>query len=439
MATQPLGAVPEIAVRSEPPSRDEREINLRWLVRLRWAAVIGQGVTIAVAHSGLHIAVPVVPLALLVAVEALSNLALTVWLKAEPHPPESVAIGIVAFDLLLFTTLLYFTGGPSNPFSFLYLIHLALAALMLRPAWTWALVALTLLCSGGLFLAHVPLPMGHEGHHAHHAGGSEFDVHLKGMWVALGVAASFIVYFLSRVRRELQDREADLARARERSAQSEQLAALGTLAAGAAHELASPLSTIAVAASELERSLTGSDSAIIDDVRLVRSQVARCRDVLSRLAADAGQTTGEAAEPIDVAQVIESALADIDGKERVKIEISAAARGERPELPLRSLAQALKSVVENALDAGQGEVAIRSDTEGGHLLLQVSDPGPGMTKEILRRAREPFFTTKPPGRGLGLGLFLAESIATQIGGKLRIESAPNSGTTVTLELPGSAR
>ena len=154
-------------------------------------------------------------------------------------------------DLLLFSALLYLSGGPANPFSFLYLIHIALAAVVLPPRKSFALVVSALCCSLALFWANVPLP--HD--HSHHQ--QEYSWHMRGMWVAFGLAACFIVYFIQRVLRELGAIEEQLATSRERVTRGEAVAALAMLSAGAAHELASPLSTIALASGELLRTLTG--------------------------------------------------------------------------------------------------------------------------------------------------------------------------------------
>ena len=151
----------------------------------------------------------------------------------------------MALDVLLFSGLLYLTGGPNNPFSFLYLIPIALASITMRAAWTWMLVGLSLACSAFLFATHQPLALGDHSRH--------MSLHLRGMWVAFGVAASFIVYFLLRVRRALERHERELDAARAGGARQERLASLATLAAGAAHELLTPLSTIAVIAGDLQR------------------------------------------------------------------------------------------------------------------------------------------------------------------------------------------
>ena len=143
----------------------------------------------------------------------------------------------MAIDVVILTGLLFFTGGPFNPFSFLYLVHIALGAVVLRPVWTWSLVALSLVCSGALFYGHVWLKLDYSdpASHAQH-----MRMHLEGMWIAFAVAAGFIVYFVTRVRRALARREADLAAERALAARNERLASLATLAAGAAHELATP-------------------------------------------------------------------------------------------------------------------------------------------------------------------------------------------------------
>ncbi|HMJ10966.1 MAG TPA: HAMP domain-containing sensor histidine kinase, partial [Polyangiaceae bacterium] len=309
------------------------------------------------------------------------------------------------------------------------------AALVLRPRWMWALVTLALLCSALLFVKHVPLSTGHEGHHEH---GHDYGMHLRGMWLALAVAASFIVYFLHRVMRELSEREEELARVRERTAQHERLAALATLAAGAAHELASPLSTIAVVSKELERRLERSASSEeIADARLVREQVERCRGILSQMAADAGEPFGDVTRPLTPAELVALALQDLTGSERVKVSISAEAAAASLLVLPRPLAQALRSLLKNALDASPVDTGVNLlvTRSGGEWRLEVQDRGSGMTPEVEAHAIEPFFTTKPTGQGMGLGLFLSKSVAEQHGGRLELASSAGVGTRAALIVP----
>jgi two-component system, sensor histidine kinase RegB len=437
-------------------------INLSWLVRLRYGAITGQIAVLLVVDRLMGMALPLLPLGVILGLEVATNLACSAWLRRAASVREYHVGALVALDVILFTLLLYFTGGPTNPFSFLYLIHIALAALVLGSRWMWALVALTLACSGALFLRHAPLSfdeppaaidhahMDHAAHLEHmarmergaHAGhGSDshdYGMHLRGMWVALAVAASFIVYFLQRATRELAQREAELRRVREHTAQNERLASLATLAAGAAHELATPLSTIAVVARELERRLEQAvDDAASTDARLIREQVERCRGILSQMAADAGEPVGDVVESLSVGELLGTATAGLDQSDRVDVKISTGA-SDQPIVALpRPLAQALRSLLKNALDATQApervELDVTLDRSGWR--FAVNDRGPGMTPDVRARAMEPFFTTKPAGQGMGLGLFLTKSVAEQHGGRLEIDSAPGRGTRAWLVLP----
>jgi two-component system sensor histidine kinase RegB len=290
---------------------------------------------------------------------------------------------------------------------------------------------LALAGTGFLFLDYRELPL--EGlSHADH-----MRVHLRGMWVAFGAAASFIVYFLARVRRALAEREADLASARATAARQEKLASLATLAAGAAHELSTPLSTIAVVAKELERQL-GEASPQRDDIKLIREQVERCRTILAHLASDAGTATGEHAVRVPLERLIATSMERTRERPPVRVELDGAAPASL-QLPERAVAQAIASLIRNAQDASpaEAEVLLRAapPQDDGFMRIEVRDHGVGMPAEVLARVGEPFFTTKAPGRGMGLGVFLTRSVVEGLGGQLRIDSQPGRGTVATLLLP----
>ncbi|MGZ3458986.1 MAG: ATP-binding protein, partial [Archangium sp.] len=203
--------------------RDAHAINLSWLLRLRWGAVVGQVALILGVHFGLGLPQRLGPLFATVAVAAASNGALGLWARRERPIREWLPWAVMALDVVLLTVLLDLSGGPLNPFSALYLVHIALAAVVLRAGWTWALTGLAIACFGALFAAPVE-------HHLH-----DVRMHLVGMWAAFALAAGFIVYFVQRVTRALAAREAELVEARAASARHEKLTALATLAAGAAH------------------------------------------------------------------------------------------------------------------------------------------------------------------------------------------------------------
>ena len=411
--------------------RETDRINFAWLIRLRWAAIAGQLVTIGSVHFAMGLAIPIVPLLVLVGVEVASNVGCA-WLARRRRPRQAWLAAVMVLDVLLFSGLLYLTGGPLNPFSFLYLIPIALASITMRAAWTWALVMLSLACSGFLFATHEPLPLGD---HARH-----MSLHLRGMWVAFGVAASFIVYFLLRVRRALERHERELEAARGAAQRQERLASLATLAAGAAHELLTPLSTIAVIAGDLQRDLAqpGTSPRAVEDARLVRAEVDRCRAIIERMRADAGDTAGEGFAAVPVAALVESAVGGVaDSRVGVRPEIAEAVGARLLTVPPRAVGQALSALIENAQQASPAgdDVVVRVAPAGRQIRFEISDRGQGMPADVLARVGEPFFTTKPAGKGMGLGVFLARAVADRLGGEVTITSAPGTGTSVVFALP----
>lgn len=417
-------------------------INFGWLIRLRFATVVGQALTVAVVRWGMDLEIPIAPLYALVGLSLVSNLAGIAYARVA-IPQDWWLLCAMAFDVLTFSGLLYLTGGPENPFSFLYLVPIAIAAITLRPAWTWMLVLLSLASSAVLFARHRPLPMagGHAGH---------MVLHLRGMWVAFGVASAFIVYFLLRVRRALAARDRELDASRNLAARQERLASLATLAAGAAHELATPLSTIAIVAKDLERAVAaGGSPATVEDVRLMRQEVERCRQILARMRTDAGDQAGERFVRVSVRELVADCLGDGspgdgspgdgspgDGSIDVALDESVAAG--TATLPRHAVAQALRGLLDNARQASPpgSPVSLRVSADGGRrLVFEVADHGSGIAPEILGRVGEPFFTTKPTGKGMGLGIFLARAIVERLGGELSIGSTPGAGTTATVSLP----
>ncbi len=416
-----------------PPKSTSREsaskVHFGWLIRLRFGAVLGQILVIAAVSLGLSTRLPLLPLGCVIGLE----LCLNAWSMLRARSPRPIderhLTWSLSLDLLLFSALLYFSGGPANPFSFLYLIHIALAAVVLPPRTSVLLVVSALGCSLGLFWLHVPLPHDHSQH------GHEYSWHMRGMWVAFGLAAGFIVYFIQRVLRELRQIEEQLLASREKAARGEAVAALGMLSAGAAHELASPLSTIALASGELLRHLPEDSTAARGDVLLIKSQVERCRAILDQLALEAGQAHGSGFGELTWATILEPSLAGLD---RGRLQVTTPA-GDPFKLSgsLGAVPQALRNLLRNALDASapRGAVRLAVSQRPGELAFSVEDDGPGMPEAVLARATEPFFSTKPRGEGMGLGLFLAQSVAEQMGGRLELSSAAGSGTLARLVLP----
>ena len=431
----PLGAP---ALKQEPSRpafrRSAREVVARlsssaialgWLVRLRWHAAAGQALTVLVVTQVLGLAVPVVPLLVLVAATAVSNLLLALWLRRAPPVRPGVLAGVLSLDLLLLTGLLALSGGPENPFGMLYLVHVTLAALVLGPRWTVLIALLAVLGHSSLFAFHVPI-----------VGGLE-SLHLPGTWIAFTLTAAVIAFVVARVSAALKDRQEAVVRAQQFAARAEKLASLSTLAAGAAHELGTPLGTIAIAANELESLILEEPGEALEDARLIRDEVERCRDILERMSARAGRSLGEVPERTTTGAILARLREQLGAAELARLHVDAG-----PDLPLwcpsRGLVQVLANLVRNGLQASeatQASVTVTARGDADRLSFTVEDQGSGVPSALLPRLGEPFFTTKPPGQGMGLGLFLTQTYAELCGGRLELASEEGRGTRVTLELP----
>ena len=420
--------------RSPVPERNW--VNIQWLARLRWAEIAGQASTVLVAQFLTHGALPIASLFLVIGVGLVSNLALELYFFGDRRrssvdaPPVEVRVHewqvalVMALDIALLTGLLYLTDGPHNPFGFLYVVQIALATVLVRAKWTWMLVGLAFVGFGILLVAHQPLEIPDQSR-------------VIGMWVALGVASAFVVHFLLRITAALADRETELAETRNLAARQERLAALATMAAGAAHELSTPLGTVALAAQELERALDKQQlPELASDARLIREQVGRCRTILEQMQQGAG-TVGEGVLACAVRELLDESLIGIRPTPTVLTELPDDVARSPLRLPPRAVSQALRSLVTNAQDASppNTSVVVSVWRVADLLTIAIRDRGPGISTELMARIGEPFFTTKAPGRGMGLGLFLARAVIEGVGGNLRIDSRPDVGTEVFVELP----
>ncbi len=419
------------------------QINLTWLLKLRWLAVGGQVVTIFGARVVLDLDMPLDRLLPIIAVAAITNAGLEVWMRgrlAREDAPfrgrgEWILASIMVLDIVALSALLYVSGGTDNPFSLFYLVNIALATTLLKPIWAWLITGLAVCCFISLYFFHQPLPALREPVPFRIEG----DFTSVGMLVAVAGAATILVYFMTRVKGELARSESRRRHERQRQAQVDKFEALATLAAGAAHELATPLSTIAVISKELELELerSGPLPNAIEDAQLVRREVDRCRAILDQMSLDAGETVGEEMLRIGPEEWLRRAIDALRERARVVVDLDEDAEKVEMTLPVRATTRAVRSVVKNGLDASPSdqEVRVRCSLDGQTLVVNVRDRGTGMDPETVKRAMEPFYTTKEPGRGMGLGLFLARSVIDRIGGTLVMDSQLGVGTSVTIRIP----
>lgn len=407
-------------------------LALPWVAKLRYGLLTGLIALILTAHFVFGMELPILWLTAPLAVAAISNLTLQHFSGAFS---DRSALGILlTLDTLCLTALLSLTGGPANPFTLLYLVQITLSAVILSKEWTWALGGLSVACFAFLFPVHRVVPV-FEGHHTYQG----FSVHLAGMWIAFAAASLVITVFIGKVSEALRKREQETLSLRDQVARDERLTSIVTLAAGAAHELGTPLGTIAVASKDLEL-YAGSvlrDRVVADEARLIRSEVDRCRLILQQMSARGAQALGETPVPMGLGEALGRVKQGVAPSERVLVRVEIAGELRDVVLPPDATQQALTALVRNALDASNGgqPVLLRAECVAGNLRFTVQDSGCGMPRETLDRVAEPFFTTKPPGRGMGLGTFLVRAYAESLNGSLVFESDAGVGTKVILELP----
>jgi two-component system sensor histidine kinase RegB len=405
-------------------------IALPWIMSLRYAGAAGQVAAVLTTRYLLGIRLPVGWMLVVPALVVVSNL----WgARVASGRARPLVVGFFLLDIFGLTALLGMSGGAANPFTLLYLVQVTLAAVILRRRETWAMGALSALCYAGLFAVGGRVPELEM-----HAHGSGASLHLVGMWIAFAVAAALVALFSGKISELLREHEESQRRMQEELARKDRLAALATLAAGAAHELSTPLGTIAVVARELERHATqvSGDEAVAEDSRLVRQEVERCREILGRMRLEGAQPGGEPLVDVEAGALLESVARQARAGEQLRIRLPETGAPRLPAIPRHATEQAVLALVKNALEAGEGKpVEIAVHEEPGAVRIEVRDAGRGMTAETLRHAGEPFFTTREPGQGMGLGVFLVRTLAESLGGGLELQSAPGEGTVAALRLP----
>ena len=438
------------------PENDHYYANTKWLLKLRWVAVVGQLVTILGSAWLFQVQIPMAwAMTTVIVVTLVSNVLLMFWSSHWQQPrTESIAVDypssswslilglVLILDMLSLTTLLFATGGPNNPFCLFFFVNLSLSALLLNRYWAWAITALTFCCYCFLLFEHYQIPQLNMGLDTIRQAG-EFSIMHKGLLASFLTCACVIVYFMTRLTDELHDQQMQTRRAQLLQSNSEKVEALGTLAAGTAHELATPLSTIAIVAKDVEKAFEkhppdfpGAED-VIEDVHLIRSELDRCRKIIDRMSSHAGDTIGESIRAISVEEISMTTLDGIADSDRVKLSLPATAKEQFLSVPRDALCQAMRAIIQNGIDADSNgkpvEVIVSEVSTSWQWLIK--DQGDGMSNEQLKRVSEPFFTTKPPGKGMGLGVFLARNVVGRLGGTIEFETRPEKGTTVRLLLP----
>ncbi len=425
------------------PVSDARRIKLDTLIKLRWLAIAGQTGAILFVGIALGYPFPIGWCFALVALSAWLNLFLKLRFPASLRLGNAAAALLLGYDIVQLSVLLFLTGGLENPFSILLLVPVMVSATTLSPRYTVTLGAVVLAISSLLTLQHFPLPWPVD---------TRLDYplpYLAGVWVALLCALVFMGIYTFRVAEEGRLLSDALTATELVLAREQHLSALDGLAAAAAHELGTPLATIAVVAKELEREMPPG-SAAAEDIALLRSQVTRCREILGRLTSLSSTTDWRLArQPVPVL------LAELTEPYRgggVTIEVTVE-RGDGPE-PIGqrnpAILYGLGNLIENAVDFARSKVEITANWTRTAVIIVVGDDGPGFAPEIIRHIGEPYVTTRAtPGSetkpdheagGLGLGFFIAKTLLERTGARLELtnRSPPRQGALVRIRWPRAA-
>jgi two-component system sensor histidine kinase RegB len=427
--------------------------HLRRIFLLRSGAILAQFVTLTLLHRFLSPDFSWAPMLGAVGFLTLVN-ALTWWRLSLNVPVGSLELFLqLSMDVLVLTVLLYYGGGSTNPFVSLYLLPLVIAAATLPRRFTWGMAALTITCYSLLMVWYVPLPTGHTQHsaaamppvqamdHMHHhmdtaapvvtASPLEdaFNTHVLGMWLGFVISAMVVAYFAVEMTRAVRVRDAQLTRVREETLRNERIVALGTQAAGAAHELGTPLSTMSVVIGEMRNECESTEQQ--ENLQILDEQVRNCKRILDSLLSQAQETAVE----LTLEEFIRNVL-DEWQLLRPTVHYCFQTSGKQPAPRLRAdpaLRSALLNLLNNAADASPDEMDILLLWNDEQMTLEIRDHGPGLTPEAAARAGSAFFTTKQEGRGLGL--FLANATLERLGGSVRLSNRDGGGATTEVILP----
>jgi two-component system sensor histidine kinase RegB len=417
------------------PDETARRI-LRRLFLLRNITILGAGLGIAIAQISYNLKLPLPPLLLTLGLLALLNLLTWLRLKLQFNIANSELFVQLLLDIAGITSLFFFTGGATNPFVWFYLLPLIIAATILPGGYTWVMAGLCIACYSALFFYNVPLPQSGMQHNAgmHHDGG--FQMHVFGMWLGFVFSAGFVAFIIVGLAHSLRERDRKLAEAREQALQNERLVALGTLAAGAAHELGTPLGTMAILAAELEKEYTDAGHEDLHrKLGILRKQVDRCKEALSVISASAGAGRAESGHRMTVRQYLDAVLEEWR-QQYPHASLMAHISESAPEAMIiaeRTLTQALHNVLSNAADASPEAVTLEADWSQDTLTLTVADRGPGLREDVYEQLGKQPVTTKP--EGLGVGLYLAHATIRRLGGNLGVSNRKQGGTQVRITMP----
>ncbi|MFZ6771251.1 ATP-binding protein [Undibacterium sp. SXout7W] len=407
--------------------------NMLQLIQLRWIAVFGQLSTILIVTAQFGIPLPLVKmlyvLICLIGFNIASHLR---W-----HERQFVTNGELLFALLIdvasLTAQLYFSGGTTNPFAFLYLLQVILSAVLLAPWSTWIIVIFSSLGLAGLSVFSEPLllPHGDEGRLS--------NLYVAGLLICFMLNAALLVFFITRIGRNLHARDAQLADLKQQSIEEDHIVRMGLLASGAAHELGTPLATLSVILGDWRRMPEFSKNPeLLEEISEMQTQLQRCKSIVSGILLSAGEARGESAVKTTIKRFLDELTNEfIATRPVVHFEFDNQIETDVPIVFDTAFKQMICNLLDNALEASPEWLKLEVRRDNDQLILEVRDHGRGFSEAILPRIGEPYQSTKNRP-GSGLGLFFVVNVARKLGGQMQAQNCATGGAMVSLTLPLSA-
>lgn len=412
-------------VREGAPGR----VRLRTLVLIRWIGILGQAGALFFVHYGLGFSLPLAPALGLVGASVLVNLAAIALWPPAMRLSDLGAVLFLGYDVVQLGLLLALTGGLENPFSLLILVPVTISATMLSLRSTVALCALVGVTISVIAVFHWPLPW-------EEAGFALPALYKVGLWVALVLGTLFIAAFAWRVAAEGRRMADALSATQLALAQEQRVSAVGALAAAAAHELGTPLATIAVVAKEIARDLPGA-SPLSEDIALLQSQVGRCRDLLAELSRRGQQDTIAPFERLPITAVVEL-VAEPHKREVIAVEIEGLPEETAPsslEPVIRrspEILHGLGNLIENAVQFANHKVVLVIRWDAAQIRLEILDDGPGFAPGVLHWLGEPYLSKRREDDRMGLGVFIAKTLLQRTGAHIGFANRRTGGARVML-------
>jgi two-component system sensor histidine kinase RegB len=407
--------------------------NMLLLTQLRWLAVGGQLVTVAVVKFALGIDLPMTQLLMSTATLAALNIASHVLIASGARFSDGALAAALLFDVGALTVQLSLSGGITNPFAALFLLHIVLGAVLLRPHYPWTIVAATLIALGILSLDPTPLVLPAD------LPVDPVNLYLFGGFVCFVLIAVLLVVFIGQISRNLRTHDAALAAVRQRAAEEDHIVRMGLLASGAAHELGTPLSLLSVAIGDWRAMPRLKDDAELQqELAEMDGAVRRCKAIVSGILMSAGEARGVAPEVTSVRRFLTEIVADyrasllpgtLDFDDRFGADVTIVSDP--------ALRQVIGNVIDNAIEVSPGTVTLTALRQGDALVIEIADRGTGFAPEILATFGQPYRSTKGKPGG-GLGLFLLVNVLRKLGGEASAENRLDGGARVRIVLPLAA-